>query len=103
MESFISDVKGDKMEIHKEKLRELEMAKEKLNALESWGVDIWDGYTLAMEDIWEKKKLKQRRTHLVADIRVVFGDLSYQPVSFKKELFDEIMVVLEKHGVIFNG
>lgn len=90
------------MEIDREKIKELEMAKVKLRVLEAAGVDKWEGYDSAMREIWDAKKLEQQRLHLLEDIRVVFGGLAYQPVSFKKELFDEVMVVLGKHGVIFK-
>ena len=44
------------MEISKSRLKELQLIEEKMNALESAGVDNWGGYGIALEKIEEKKE-----------------------------------------------
>ena len=48
---------GGKMEIDRKQLRELEMAKEKLEALEAGGVDNWEFYDVSLEQYWANNKL----------------------------------------------
>jgi hypothetical protein len=44
----------DMISISKERYDELIAVEEKLSALECAGVDNWEGYDFAMEDIWNK-------------------------------------------------
>lgn len=44
------------MEITPQRLRELELSEEKLNALEAHGVDNWEGYGTALEEIEERQE-----------------------------------------------
>lgn len=43
------------VEITEERLKELEDAEAKLLALEAAGVDNWEGYDFAMEEIWNNE------------------------------------------------
>jgi hypothetical protein len=38
--------------ISQKKLDQLELAQRKLDALERWGVDNWDGYSYAMQEVY---------------------------------------------------
>lgn len=45
------------MEITKARLKELELIEAKMSALECAGVDNWEGYGIAMEEIEERERM----------------------------------------------
>jgi len=45
------------MEISKSRLKELELIESKMRALECAGVDNWEGYGIAMEEIEEQERV----------------------------------------------
>ena len=45
------------MEISKSRLKELELIEAKMRALECAGVDNWEGYGIAMEEIEERERV----------------------------------------------
>ena len=45
------------MEISKSRLKELELIEAKMRALEGAGVDNWEGYGIAMEEIEEQERV----------------------------------------------
>ena len=73
------------VEISVERLKELEEAEEKLNALEIGGVDNWDGYDFALEEIRkqkaEQKRLKGCLDKIVDEILDIISDGFNEPAG----------------------
>ncbi len=61
------------------RLRELERAEAKLNALERGGVDNWDGYDLSLESYRAKNQLAEDRENLISELEEAFGGCAYEP------------------------
>lgn len=56
------------MEISRKRIQELEKAEAKLRALEFAGVDNWDGYDIAMEEIRKEEEFNKQISSTVSDI-----------------------------------
>ena len=54
--------------ISEDRIRELEKAERKLRALENGGVDNWDGYDFAMEDIHKENAYEEFVDGVVCEI-----------------------------------
>lgn len=50
------------------RLRELERAERKLSALEAGGVDNWDGYDFAMEEIQREEDIEEAKDCFIMDL-----------------------------------
>lgn len=96
------------MEISKKRLKELERAEDKLNALEAGGVDNWENYDDSLEEYWAKNEVEEKREALIDDLEVVFGECAYEPsergagIAFTDNARENAMEVLEQAGVIFK-
>lgn len=55
-------------ELSFDRLRELQLAEEKLNALEAYGVDNWEGYSEAIEQVNVKAKKQEKRLDVLEEI-----------------------------------
>ncbi len=65
--------------INPEYLKELEQSARKLAALESAGVDNWDGYDFALEEIRKEEALKERMEVIFNDICTELAEGAYEP------------------------
>lgn len=96
------------MSISAKRIKELERAEAKLQALESGGVDNWDFYDDALEGYYAENELEENRESLINDLEIVFGECAYEPsergggVAFNDEAFADAMKVLVEHGVTFE-
>jgi len=97
------------MSISKQRLKELERAELKLNALEAGGVDNWEGYDYSLEGYHAENELEEKLDCLIGDLEVAFGESAYEPsergagIAFGDDIRDEVMSVLVTAGVIFKG
>lgn len=97
------------MSISKQRIKELERAEAKLNALEAGGVDNWDCYDEALSEYNAENELEERREDLILVLAEVFGECAYEPsergagISFNDDTNDLCAAILEKFGVNFNA
>ena len=67
------------MSISEKRLKELERAEAKLNALEAGGVDNWEGYGESLQSYHEENELEESRSYLINDLAQIFGECAYEP------------------------
>tara|TARA_R100000750_G_C2340537_1_gene94014 strand:+ start:226 stop:549 length:324 start_codon:yes stop_codon:yes gene_type:complete len=97
------------MEISKKEYEKLIKDQSKLNALEAGGVDNWEFYGDALEEWYAEDELEEKRHNLISDLEEAFGTSAYEPsergagVAFGDDMFDNVMAVLNEHGVIFEN
>ena len=91
------------MEITKERLQQLEQAESKLNALEIGGVDNWEWYGEAMEELEKANQAEQDITDLFDDIETVLCGGAYEVsergagVAFNEDVVDEAKELLKTY------
>jgi len=68
-------------EISFDRLRELQLAERTLNALESHGVDNWEGYSEAIAEVNQKAKTEQARLDILDEIMEVLAEGVDYPVG----------------------
>jgi hypothetical protein len=96
------------MEITNQKFKELQRAKEKLDALEVGGVENWEWYGESLKDWHAENELEENREILLEELSGIFGECAYEPsergagIAFRDEAYDEAMRLLVKLGVCFN-
>jgi uncharacterized protein Yka (UPF0111/DUF47 family) len=61
------------------RIKELERAEAKLNALEAGGVDNWDGYDSSLEHFRKTIELEEKIDVLMEDIEVALLEGAYEP------------------------
>ena len=67
------------MEITREKLKKLEKAQEKLQALEGGGVDNWEFYGEAMDTLIKKEEIEESINDSLVELEEVFYTNRYEP------------------------
>ena len=96
------------MKIDSKRLRELELAEMKLNALEDYGVDNWDGYDDAMREIWKEQEREEKLEQILNEILVVLGSGAYEPsergagVAFSEDAEEEAIRIFKDYKVYFK-
>lgn len=96
------------MTISAQRLKELERAEAKLNALEAGGVDNWEWYGESLKEYRKENEIEEKRDELLDELEVAFGESAYEPsergagIAFGDEARDNALVILEKFGVIFK-
>lgn len=65
--------------ISEKRLRELEIAEKKLNALEAGGVDNWEWYGEAIEPFIKELEREEKILNLLEDLEVEFLTGAYEP------------------------
>jgi len=68
-----------KIEITYEELNEMRKAQAKLQALENGGVDNWEGYDFALEELRKVEAFDEEVEALVQEIMAELGSNSYEP------------------------
>lgn len=69
------------MTLTAERIRELEKAERKLEALENGGVDNWEGYDFAMEAIRKEEEYDEFMEQIVSDIADAIGECIEEPAG----------------------
>jgi hypothetical protein len=69
------------MALSEKRIRELEKAERKLEALENAGVDNWDGYNFAMEAIRKEEEYDEFMEQIVSDIADAIGECIEEPAG----------------------
>ena len=67
------------MDILKSRLKELEQLETKMRALESAGVDHWDGYRIAMEQIEAQEKIDNTINEAVEKALEILQESAFEP------------------------
>ena len=67
------------MSLSDKRIEELEQAERKLIALESGGVDNWDGYEFAMEEIQKEEEIDELIETVTTDILEELSATAYEP------------------------
>ena len=67
------------MEITKARLKKLELIEAKMSALECAGVDNWEGYGIAMEEIEERERRDNTITAAVDNALEVLQESAFEP------------------------
>ena len=92
------------IEITKKRLKTLEMAEFKLNALEAGGVNSWNRYDKSLKEYYLAKDIEEKRELLFNSIEMAcayeFSD-SGSGVTFH-DVHDEILEIFNSFGVIFK-
>jgi hypothetical protein len=70
-----------KTEIDLDRLEELEKIEAKMCALEAHGVDNWEGYDLALEEIRAEERLDEDRNACIQEIAECLAEGSYEPAG----------------------
>ena len=93
------------MEISKSRLRELQLIETKMQALESAGVDNWEGYELALQEIEEKEERDNKVSEAVEKAMEIIQESAFEPSErgagwastedAEQEAFDLLISVLE--------
>jgi hypothetical protein len=84
-----------------ERLKELERAERMLNALEVGGVDNWDGYDFAMEEIWKENERLERLASIRDRIEEILAEGVHEPAGsvcgfgFAQRASDELFTYLK--------
>ena len=95
--------------ITKQRLKELERAEAKLNALEAGGVDNWEWYGESLKEYREENEREEALEDLLNNLEVIFGECAYEPsergagIAFTEDLFDNAMKLLYEKNVFFKG
>jgi len=63
----------------KARIRELERAEAKLQALEAGGVDNWDGYDFSLEDFYKYEEAEKKIAEAVNEIQETLAMEIYEP------------------------
>jgi hypothetical protein len=97
------------MEISELELKKLRRDQDKLQALESGGVDNWDSYDDSLKGWYEENELEESRGNLISELEHVFGECAYEPsehgagIAFNDDIAGQVMRVLVRLGVIFKA
>jgi len=67
------------MSYSKQRLKELERAEAKLNALEAGGVDNWEWYGESLKEYNAENEIEEKRDELLDELETVFGGCAYEP------------------------
>lgn len=68
-----------KMEISKSRLKELQLIEAKMQALENAGVDNWEGYNLALEEIEAKEERDNKISDAVEKAMEIIQESAFEP------------------------
>ena len=96
------------MEVTDKRLKELERAEKKLNALESGGVDNWDNYDDSLEPYRQELELEEKRDYLLEELAQVFGECAYEPsergagIAFHNDAYNKASQIIIDMGVTFT-
>ena len=96
------------VKIAKKRLKTLEMAEAKLNALEAGGVDNWEFYGESLKEYYAANDLEEKRELLLNSLEIAFGECAYEPsergagFAFRDDVYDEIFEIFNNFGVIFK-
>jgi uncharacterized protein YbaP (TraB family) len=91
------------MEISQKRLKELERAESKLNALEAGGVDNWENYGDSLDDWSRKIEKEDKLEELLADIEVTLAQGVEEPAGqragygFKESVQMEALDILKDY------
>jgi len=91
-----------------ERLKELEKLEQKLRALETTGVDNWEGYGIAMEEINKQEEIDFLVEETISEIEEALGSGVFEPsergdgYSFTDTATFEAIKVLEDFIVKYN-
>ena len=97
-----------KMGYSAQRLKELERAEAKLNALEAGGVDNWEWYGESLKEYNAENEIEENRDELIDELELVFSECAYEPsergagIAFNDEVRGRAMEVLVRLGVIFD-
>lgn len=69
------------VKISKNRLKQLEFAEKKLNALEAGGVDSWDGYSESLAEIAFEIEIEESAWNALAAITETLCDGVYEPAD----------------------
>ena len=95
------------VKIAKKRLKTLEMAEAKLNALEAGGVDNWEFYGESLKEYYLANDLEEKRELLFNSLEIAFGECAYEPsesgagIAFN-DVHDDILEIFNSFGVIFK-
>lgn len=64
-----------------EQLRAFEKSQAKLNALEAGGVDNWDGYDFALEELRKEDEREEKLNHIAKCIEEILGESINEPAG----------------------
>ena len=95
------------VKIAKKRLKTLEMAEAKLNALEAGGVENWEFYGESLKEYYLANNLEEKRELLFNSLEIAFGECAYEPsergsgIAFN-DVHDDILEIFNSFGVIFK-
>jgi len=95
-------------EITAKRLKYLEMAEFKLNALEDGGVYNWELYDKSLKEYNAIIELEKEREQLITELEYVFWECAYEHpkrgvgITFSDDIYDKAMMILDDSGVIFK-
>ena len=90
------------------RLKELERAEAKLNALEAGGVDNWEWYGESLAPYHALNELEENRSDLINELAEIFGECAYEPsergagIAFSDDVFSTAMKLLVIKDVRFK-
>jgi len=96
------------MNISNERLKELERAEAKLQALDAGGVDNWEWYSQSLEEYHKANELEERLENLITDLAEIFGECAYEPsergagIAFNDEAFNSALSFVTTNKVTFS-
>jgi len=94
--------------LSEQRIKELERAESKLNALECGGVDNWEFYENSLEDWNKENEIDEQREDLINELSIIFGECAYEPsergagIAFRDDVFKSAIKLLTEKGVIFK-
>ena len=94
--------------VSEKRLKELERAEAKLNALEVGGVDNWEWYGESLKSYHAENEPEESRADLISELAYIFGECAYEPsergagISFTDDAHSSAMDLLAKRNVQFK-
>ena len=90
------------MNITTQRLKELERAEAKLQALEAGGVDNWEWYGESLKGWREENEIEELKDDFINELSECFGQCAYEPsergagIAFTDGVEKEVMALINK-------
>ena len=96
------------MSISDKRIKELERAEAKLNALEEGGVNNWEWYGESLKDYWAENERDEKMEDMMTDLLAELGSGAYEPsergagFTFTDDSVAEAMKVFYTYNIYFK-